>query len=39
MLSQENYLYSLLSLFAEMGGYVGLLLGLSFLEVTRYAHH
>ncbi|XP_040580132.1 uncharacterized protein [Lepeophtheirus salmonis] len=34
MLSQEHYLYQVLSLLAEIGGYVGLLLGVSFFHVT-----
>ncbi|QQP34739.1 Uncharacterized protein FKW44_022728, partial [Caligus rogercresseyi] len=33
-LSEENYLYTLLSLLAEIGGYVGLLLGVSFFHVA-----
>merc|ERR1719385_225806 len=35
MLSKENYLYSFLTLAAEIGGYVGVLLGISFLHLSK----
>ena len=34
MFTEEHYLYSSVSLFAEIGGYVGLLLGYSFLNLA-----
>ena len=32
MMSEEHYFYSGLSLLAEIGGYLGMLLGISFLN-------
>jgi hypothetical protein len=37
MLSQENTLYPFLSLAAEIGGYVGLLLGIAFFDLVKFA--
>ena len=35
MIGREEYLYNFLSFFAEVGGYVGLILGYSLLNLTR----
>ena len=35
-MSEEHYFYSGLSLLAEIGGYLGLLLGLSFLNLASW---
>ena len=36
ILSEENYLYTTLTLLAEIGGYLGLLLGVSFLNIVDW---
>ena len=36
VMSKENYFYSGNSLFAEIGGYLGLLLGVSFLNFASW---
>ena len=36
VLSKENYFYSGMTLFAEIGGYLGLLLGVSFLNFASW---
>ena len=36
---QGYYLYSFLSLIAEIGGYVGLFLGVSFYQITEIVDH
>ena len=38
-LTTEKLLYNGLKLFAEIGGYVGLLLGYSFFSLVRWANH
>ena len=35
-MSEEHYFYSGLSLLAEIGGYLGMLLGLSFLNFASW---
>ena len=35
MIGREEYLYNFLSFFAEVGGYVGLILGFSLLNLTQ----
>ena len=35
-MSKENYFYTGVSLFAEIGGYLGLLLGISFLNFASW---
>ncbi len=37
LVNKENYFYSLLSTLAEIGGYVGLPLGISFLHLASTA--
>ncbi len=37
VLNQERYFYSPISLMAEIGGYVGLLLGVSFFQLAAWA--
>ena len=36
LMSEENYFYTGLSLLAEIGGYLGLLLGVSFLNFASW---
>ena len=36
--STENYLLSFISISSEIGGYVGLLLGVSMLHLVRFVH-
>ena len=39
VISEEIFLYSILSMIAEVGGYVGLFLGVSVYQLTEFSHY